>query len=153
MVTPPPKPPLQFGLRGLLVAVALVAAGAFLARWSVDGLRPIPWQDFSLAAVQRENSQGRDVLVSFTADWDTTAMLIHYLVNKPEVGRVLRRKGVMAMRADCTVVGPEISTTLSALGRSTVPLIVIYPASGKSPIIFDNPVGATDAVVAALLAL
>ena len=55
-----------------LALVGLVALG--FVRY-LDGLRPIEWKEFSRAAVQSTNAKGRNVLVSFSADWTLSARM------------------------------------------------------------------------------
>jgi thiol:disulfide interchange protein DsbD len=91
------------------------------------------WQSWSPTAVEAELKQGRAVFVDFTAAWCVTCQLNKQTtLNQPEVLRGFAQSQTTLMRADWTRRDPAITRALSELGRSGVPVYVLY-RPGKPP--------------------
>ena len=86
-----------------------------------------PWQTWTASAVQAELAQGHAVFVDFTAAWCVTCQINKQTtLNQPDVLADFAAKQVRLMRADWTRRDPAISRALSELGRSGVPVYVLY---------------------------
>ena len=91
------------------------------------------WQPWSDAAVTQTLAQGRSVFVDFTAAWCVTCQINKKsTLSNQEVLADFASHQVVLMRADWTRRDPAITQALSALGRSGVPVYVLY-TPGKSP--------------------
>jgi thiol:disulfide interchange protein len=104
---------------------------------SPDG---IDWQRWSPEAVARARSEGRPVLVDFTADWCLTCQ-----VNKktsieiPSVRAKLKTINAVAFTGDYTRTPDSITTELQRYNRAGVPLVLVYPkAADASPIVLPE---------------
>lgn len=84
------------------------------------------WRPFDRAAITREVSEGRVVLVDVTADWCLTCQVNKTLVldRDPVLSRL--ESSVVAMRADWTRPDPEIAAYLESFGRYGIPFNVVY---------------------------
>jgi thiol:disulfide interchange protein len=95
---------------------------------SADG-----WQPWSAERVARLTAAGTPVFVDFTAAWCVTCQVNkHTTLNRAEVRADFAARGVALLRADWTRRDPAITAALGALGRSGVPVYVLY-APGKAP--------------------
>ncbi|HET7096809.1 MAG TPA: thioredoxin family protein, partial [Casimicrobiaceae bacterium] len=75
---------------------------------------------------------GRPVFVDFTAAWCVTCQVNKRLVlNTRDVRAAFARKNVVLVRADWTRRDPDITRALTALGRTGVPVYVLYPPRGN----------------------
>jgi thiol:disulfide interchange protein DsbD len=91
------------------------------------------WQTWTASAVQAELVQGHAVFVDFTAAWCVTCQINKQTtLNQPEVLADFAAKQVRLMRADWTRRDPAISRALAELGRSGVPVYVLY-APNRAP--------------------
>ncbi|MET1115411.1 MAG: thioredoxin family protein [Comamonas sp.] len=91
------------------------------------------WQPWSAERVSSLTAAGTPVFVDFTAAWCVTCQVNkHTTLNRAEVRADFAARGVALLRADWTRRDPAITAALTALGRSGVPVYVLY-APGKAP--------------------
>ena len=105
------------------------AAGSL--KESPDG---IDWQRWSPEAVAKARSEGKPVLVDFTADWCLTCQ-----VNKKtsieisSVRKKLKDLNAVALIGDYTHFPDAITTELNRFNRAGVPLVLVYPKDASAP--------------------
>ncbi len=94
----------------------------------------IEWQAWSPSAVEKARTEGRPVLVDFTADWCLTCQ-----ANKKsslEISSVrakLKEINAVALLGDYTLEDPAITAELKRFARAGVPLVVVYSKNSQSP--------------------
>jgi thiol:disulfide interchange protein len=116
---------------GVWVQGAAVAAGAgcisFVLLLPHDAL--LPWQPFSVGALSKLRSEGKTVMVDFTADWCLTCKTnLKFAINTPGVLEVIRSNDVVPLLADWTDGSQEIKDMLTALESNSIPVVAIFPA-------------------------
>jgi thiol:disulfide interchange protein DsbD len=110
------------------------------------------WQAWSVDKVRQAQSAGSAVFVDFTAAWCITCQFNKKnTLSNPLVLEDFARKKVTLLRADWTRRDPAITQALESLGRSGVPVYVLYPAQGQ-PMVFSEILD-KDALRAALARL
>ena len=124
----------------------LIAGSAALAPFGA-GSRPqgpesptegrLGWEPFSPERLAALRASGKPVFVNFTAAWCVTCLVNERVALKSAaVADALAKKGVTPLKADWTNRDPAIGLVLGSLGRSGVPLYVLYPAgagNGAAP--------------------
>src|SRR5204862_3221372 len=96
------------------------------------------WIAFTPAAVSALTASGRPVFVDFTAAWCVTCQVNKRLVlNASVIRSAFDRKNVALVRADWTRRDPDITRALAALGRTGVPVYVLY-RPGREPILLPE---------------
>ena len=125
--------------RKLIAAADHSGQGAVFSRHDLDA---IAWEPFSKHRLEELVNGGKTVFVDFTADWCLTCKVNEAAaIERPEVARLIRENGVVALRADKTKPAPEVDETLRRLGNkvASIPFYAIFPSNSSSkPILLDG---------------
>lgn len=114
-----------------------IASNTASVKHSKYGINWLPW---SPEAVQKARSEGKVILVDFTADWCLTCQAnMKTSIDIPEVSKKLKEIGALAFLADYTRGDERISAELRKYNRAGVPLVIVYPAdTNKPPIVLPE---------------
>lgn len=97
------------------------------------------WEDFSPERVAQLRSEGKPILIDFTAKWCLICQANHLVLDSEGVKKQLDQSGVVRMKADWTKSDPVITEALSKFGRNSVPLYVLYGSDAqKDPLILPQ---------------
>ena len=134
---------------GGVLAVVLVIGGVQFSHLldesasSSTSASDATWQAWSDTAVAESLQAGRPVFVDFTAAWCVTCQINKKTtLSNPEVMADFAAHQVTLLRADWTRRDPAITAALSVLGRSGVPVYVLY-APNQAPVVLSELLSAT----------
>jgi thiol:disulfide interchange protein DsbD len=114
----------------LMVSPAGTAARSAVGRTAESGLG---WQPFSDSTLRVARQSGAAVMLDVTADWCLTCKVNERVAfGSDEVRAALDSGKVQLLRADWTSRSPEITRLINGLGRSGVPVVVLYPPGERS---------------------
>jgi len=116
---------------------ALALTAAFVGSGIALSLPPEPektWQPWSEQRVEELLSEGTPVYVDFTAQWCLTCQVNKKVAYTEDVLALAKQKGIVFLKADKTRPNPAIEAKLDELGRSAIPVNVLY-IPGEEPII------------------
>ena len=130
------------------LAVFIWATGSNITKiqgnQAASGTLPGGWQAWEPGLVEQLTSSGQSVFVDFTAAWCVTCQYNKKTtLSNAAVLADMAAKNVVLLRADWTRRDPAITAALAQLGRSGVPVYVIYK-SGSAPVVLSEILSVED---------
>ncbi len=122
---------------GLIIALALALIGIWggmPATQNENDKASPEWHTWTPAAMQEALENGSPVYVDFTAKWCATCQYNKMTAYSDEVYTEMQRAGVVLMRADATEKNADIEAEMQKLGRTSVPVNVLYTPHGQPAI-------------------
>ncbi len=116
----------------ILLTLLFAAAGLKLS--APPPKSDLVWEKWSDERVTELLDEGTPVYVDFTAQWCATCQLNKKRAYTKEVAELIKSRGIVLMKADKTNADPAIDAKLEELGRSAIPVNVLYVPE-KDPII------------------
>jgi thiol:disulfide interchange protein len=121
---------------------AAVCTGGILMAWPWPEKTPVAddsghamtWGVWSQEEQDRLLAEGHPVYVDFTAKWCLTCQLNKSRAYPAPVVDLIKAKGIVALKADKTSPNPSIEAGLNKLGRTAIPVNVLW-IPGKAPVI------------------
>ena len=102
------------------------------------------WQAWEPGRVDQLTATGQSVFVDFTAAWCVTCQYNKKTtLSHPDVLADMAAKKVVLLRADWTRRDPAVTAALTQLGRSGVPVYVIYKP-GRAPVVLSEILSVDD---------
>jgi thiol:disulfide interchange protein len=99
---------------------------------------------FSDESVDVVHGQGKTAFVDFTASWCITCKTNELVViDTDETAAKLKSLDITPMRADWTSGDEVITAALKRYGAEGVPLYVVLPPGGRSPIVLSGIISKT----------
>ena len=89
------------------------------------------WEHYSPERVAELRALGTPVFIDFTAKWCLICQANKVTLHSSEIQKAFREKGVVTMTADWTKKDPVITQQLEKLGRTGVPVYVLYPGNTR----------------------
>jgi thiol:disulfide interchange protein DsbD len=99
----------------------------------------IAWQNWTPEAVAQARSEGRPVLVDFTAKWCPTCnAIVKPSLENLSVRNEIERINAVPLLANYTLQPGSMTAELNRFGRAGVPLVLVYPRNpSEPPMVFD----------------
>lgn len=116
-----------------LTVLGLVAGT--LACLPPDPSKKLTWEKWSEDKVEQLIENDTPVFVDFTATWCATCQLNKQRAYPPEIVELFKEYGIVALKGDKTNASPDIEKKLQELGRTAIPVNVLYIPGKDEPVI------------------
>ncbi len=141
--------------RATLATVSVALCAGFVWAFGPNIVKPLPadapvvaqaggWQVWEPGRVEQLTASGKSVFVDFTAAWCVTCQYNKKTtLSHADVLADIEAKNVTLLRADWTRRDPAVTSALAQLGRSGVPVYVIYKP-GRAPVVLSEVLSVAD---------
>lgn len=110
----------------------------------------ILWHPYSQKFLQEAEKKKQPILIDFTAKWCLTCQTNKKVLDSAYVSHLLKKKGVLLIRADWTKQDAEIAKALETYKRNSIPFSVIYQGTSKENYITLPPILTQESIKNAL---
>ncbi|HUI92581.1 MAG TPA: cytochrome c biogenesis protein CcdA [Chitinivibrionales bacterium] len=88
----------------------------------------VQWEEFTPKLLLDAHANGRHVIVDFTANWCLNCQYnMLTVLSSKEVAELIKRKNVLALKADLTWTNVQAESLLHHLGSRSVPFFAVFP--------------------------
>jgi thiol:disulfide interchange protein DsbD len=131
------KPVRKWLIRTIAVVLAIFAGRAFLPGPPGE---LIDWQKYDSASIQTALTNGRPVLIKFTADWCLSCQAVDKIVySREDVAKLLEQKNVLTIKADTTVNDYPATLALKNIyNEPGVPVTMLFTPGKNEPVRWRN---------------
>ncbi len=132
------------------VAGIAAAAGIGWAAFNMLGPGELKWEPYSEVRLAQLQSEGRTVMLDFTAGWCVNCKVnSRVAIDTAKTRELVEELNVVPMLADWTDQNEEIKAKLTELQSRSIPLLAIYPgATPGEPILLRDLVSQSDVLAA-----
>lgn len=102
----------------------------------------LDWVPYNEATLAKYRSEGKTVMVEFTARWCLTCQSnMKFAIDRPAIAELVDENEVVPLLADWSEPSDEILSKLKELDSLSIPLLAIYPADPEAePIILRDAI-------------
>lgn len=118
----------------MMASIVAVLVGVFGFYYSGNIKPGVPWEHWTEGRVEELLEEDKPVFVDFTAKWCALCQVNKRNAYSEEVIKLMEERGVVALKADKTKADPKIEAALADLGRTAIPVNVLY-VPGKDLIV------------------
>lgn len=143
-----PHKPARTRLIAVLLALAAIGGGLWLG-WPHIEKQPtgahgakfengLLWEPWSEAKVKELITAGKPVYIDFTAKWCLTCQVNKRVYPDAKIQELLKKHGVVTVKADYTNEDEPIKQAFTALGRGAVPVNALYLPGVREPLVLPE---------------
>jgi len=117
-------------------AMAAAAIGWFAFTYLGPVKHLYEWKPFTPEVIAKLQSEGKTVMVDFTADWCLTCQSnFRFAINTRAVKTLVEKNAIEPVMADWTDHNDTIKQKLAELNSNSIPVLAIYPANQPGEVI------------------
>jgi thiol:disulfide interchange protein len=114
----------------LLAVVIIVLSGLWLLKTPE---KIIDWQGYDTAVIEQAKSEGRPILIKFTADWCLSCKAVEKIVySRSDIAQLIKTKKVLAVKADTTAADYPATIALKQIYQEPGVPVSILMVPGKN---------------------
>lgn len=88
------------------------------------------WKEFSVELIKDAHENRQNIIIDFTANWCVNCQFNKVTVlHSTRVSELIKKKNIVAIKADLTRPDPQIESLLHHLGSRSVPFLAVFPGN------------------------